>query len=113
MPETSDSGALASVMLRSYSYGGWQSWLLALSQNQIMMPNGQLVPWRSPAGVPIRLAAAVPQFTWTDLAQALVDNGRASDGYFGAPPNGPYQSPYGRPGPRLRGQPARAVGSGQ
>ena len=83
------------VAVTGDSYGGGQSWLLALSQDQVMQPDGQLVPWRSPDGVPIRLAAAVPQFSWTDLAQALMDNGRASDGYSGAPPDGPHENPYG------------------
>lgn len=83
------------VAVTGDSYGGGQSWLLALSQDKVMLPDGQLVPWRSPDGVPIRLAAAVPQFTWTDLAQALADNGRASDGYAGAPPPGPHENPYG------------------
>jgi hypothetical protein len=83
------------VVVTGDSYGGGQSWLLALSRDQVMQPDGTLVPWRSPHGVPIRLAAAVPQFTWTDLAQALEDNGRASDGYFGAPADGPHETPYG------------------
>jgi hypothetical protein len=69
--------------------------LLALSQDKVMQPDGQLVPWQSPDGVPIRLAAAVPQFSRTDLAQALTDNGRASDGSPGAPAPGPHESPYG------------------
>jgi hypothetical protein len=85
----------AHVVVTGDSYGGGQSWLLALSQDQVMQPDGQLVPWRSPDGVPIRLAAAVPQFSWTDLAQALVDNGRASDGYSGAPVDGPHENPDG------------------
>ena len=85
----------ARVVVTGDSYGGGQSWLLALSQDQIMRPDGQLMPWRSPDGVPIRLAAAVPQFAWTDLAQALIDNGRASDGYSGAPADGPHEDPYG------------------
>ena len=85
----------ARVVVTGDSYGGGQSWLLALSQDKVMLPDGALVPWRSPAGVPIRLAAAVPQFSWTDLAQALVDNGRASDGYHGAPPDGPHETPFG------------------
>ncbi len=83
------------VAVTGDSYGGGQSWLLALSQDRVMEPGGALVPWRSPAGVPIRLAAAVPQFSWTDLAQALEENGRASDGYHGAPPDGPHETPYG------------------
>jgi len=85
----------AKVVVTGDSYGGGQSWLLALSQDQVMLPGGQLVPWTSPDGVPIRLAAAVPQFGWTDLAQALTDNGQASDRYSGAPPPGPHENPYG------------------
>jgi hypothetical protein len=85
----------SAVVVTGDSYGGGQSWLLALSQDQVMLPGGQLVPWTSPDGVPIRLAAAVPQFGWSDLAQALTDNGRASDGYPGAPPAGPHENPYG------------------
>ena len=83
------------VVVTGDSYGGGQSWLLALSQDQVMLPDGTLVPWTSPDGVPIRLAAAVPQFSWTDLAQALTDNGQASDGYSSAPPDGPHETPYG------------------
>jgi hypothetical protein len=83
------------VVVTGDSYGGGQSWLLGLSQDQVMLPDGQLAPWRSPDGVPIDLAAAVPQFSWTDLAQALVDNGRASDGSSGAPAPGPHETPYG------------------
>ncbi len=85
----------ARVVVTGDSYGGGQSWLLALSQDKVMLPDGTLVPWRSPAGTPIRLAAAVPQFSWTDLAQALMDNGRASDGYHGAPPDAPHETPFG------------------
>lgn len=83
------------VVVTGDSYGGGQSWLLALSQDKVMRPGGRLVPWRSPHGVPIRLAAAVPQFSWTDLAQALTDNGRAADGRAGAPRPGPHEKPYG------------------
>ncbi len=85
----------SAVVVTGDSYGGGQSWLLALSQDQVLRPDGRLASWRSPDGVPIRLAAAVPQFSWTDLAQALVDNGQATDGSPGAPPPGPHESPYG------------------
>lgn len=92
-----DAGIAApnKIVTTGDSYGGGQSWLLALGGSQILSPSGQTSPWRSPHGVPIRLAAAVPQFPWTDLAQALIDNGRASDGFFGAPPNGPHEQPIG------------------
>lgn len=85
----------AKVVATGDSYGGGQSWLLAMSQNEVMQPDGTLVPWRSPRGVAIHLAAAVPQFGWTDLGQALLDNGRASDGLFGAPADMPHEDPIG------------------
>ncbi|MBC9725262.1 CocE/NonD family hydrolase C-terminal non-catalytic domain-containing protein [Streptomyces sp. TRM68367] len=83
------------VAVTGDSYGGGQSWLLAMSQDQVMQPDGTLVPWTSPRGVPIRLAAAIPQYGWSDLGQALVDNGRGSDGTSGAPPDGPRENPVG------------------
>ena len=92
-----DSGTAVpdKVVATGASYGGGQSWLLAMSQNRVMEPDGSLAPWTSPRGVPLRLAAAVPQYGWTDLAQALVDNGRASDGLSGAPKDGPHENPVG------------------
>jgi|GEM_PF-175654 len=83
------------VVATGDSYGGGQSWLLALSQDQVLHRDGTLGPWNSPRGTPIELAAAVPQFPWTDLLQALVDNGRGSDGLFGAPPDGDHTDPVG------------------
>ncbi|MGH2972487.1 MAG: CocE/NonD family hydrolase [Gaiellaceae bacterium] len=49
------------------SYGGGQSWLLATS-----------LPWQSPNGVKLQLAAAVPMYGWTDLLDSLAPNGRAT-----------------------------------
>jgi predicted acyl esterase len=60
-----------------------------------MQRDGTLVPWTSPKGVPLHLAAAIPQYTWTDLAQALIDNGRSSDGLSGASADGPHEDPIG------------------
>lgn len=80
------------------SYGGGQSWLLAMSQNQVMRRNGTTVPWVSPSGVAIHLAAAVPLFGWTDLLQALVDNGGAAIAQAPAalsPPATSHLAPYG------------------
>lgn len=76
------------------SYGGGQSWQLALAQDQVLATYGVLSPWTSPSGTPMHLAAAIPQFTWTDLLQALVDNGTASDGLNGAV-NGDHTTPLG------------------
>ncbi len=77
------------------SYGGGQSWMLALSQNKVMNPGGSTTRWTSPNGVRIKLAAAIPKYPWADLVQALVDNGRGSDGYHGAPADGSHTDPIG------------------
>ena len=54
------------------SYGGGQTWLLATVRGDGAPQYGS---WRSPKGKLVRLAAAVPQFTWTDLLFSLVPNG--------------------------------------
>ncbi|MEA2405431.1 MAG: type transport system ATP-binding protein, partial [Thermoleophilaceae bacterium] len=58
------------------SYGGGQTSMLAALRNRTMLPDGSLVPWRSPAGVPLTLAAAAPVIPWTDLVYAIAPNGR-------------------------------------
>ena len=55
------------------SYGGGQTWLLATVRGKGAPQYGT---WLSPEGKVVRLAAAVPQFTWTDLLYSLVPNGR-------------------------------------
>jgi predicted acyl esterase len=54
------------------SYGGGQTWLLATVRGKGAPQYGT---WLSPKGKVVRLAAAVPQFTWTDLLFSLVPNG--------------------------------------
>lgn len=83
----------SAVAVTGDSYGGGQSWMLALSQNQVMNGDGSLSAWTSPGGTAMHLSAAVPLFTWTDLLQALVDNGRGSDGI--GVPAGDHISPLG------------------
>ena len=75
------------------SYGGGQSWLLALLANRVMARDGTLAQWRSPGGVAMRVAVAAPKYPWTDLVDALTPNGRASDGVTS--PNGDRTAPYG------------------
>jgi hypothetical protein len=58
------------------SYGGGQSMELAALRDRTMLPDGRLVPWRSPKGVRLRLAAAAPVIPWTDLVGAIAPNGR-------------------------------------
>ena len=61
------------------SYGGGQSLMLATLRDRTMLPDGRLVPWRSPEGKPMRIAAAAPKIGWSDLAYALVPTGRTLD----------------------------------
>ncbi len=83
------------------SYGGGQSWDLALSQDKVVASSSTdanhpiLLPWTSPKGTPLHLVAAAPMYPWTDLADALVQNGRAADGANGGPADGNHHSPIG------------------
>lgn len=61
------------------SYGGGMSMALAALKDRVMLPDGSLAPWRSPAGQRMRLAAAAPEIPWTDMAYALLPTGRDLD----------------------------------
>ncbi|HEY2161832.1 MAG TPA: hypothetical protein VGH24_11035, partial [Solirubrobacteraceae bacterium] len=61
------------------SYGGGVSLELATLKDRVMNPNGTLSPWRSPAGKPLRIAAAAPVIPWSDLAYSLEPNGGTLD----------------------------------
>jgi predicted acyl esterase len=61
------------------SYGGGQSLILGALHNRVMQPDGTLVPWKSPGGLDMTIAAAAPLIPWSDLAQALTPNGRMLD----------------------------------
>jgi len=74
------------------SYGGGMSMALATLRNRTMKPDGSLVPWKSPGGKEMELAAAVPQWPWTDLAYSLMPNGSTLD--FVA--DSPYKGPDGK-----------------
>jgi len=73
------------------SYGGGMSMALAALRNRTMLPDGSLVPWESPDGTPMELAAAVPQWPWSDLAYSLMPNGSTLD--YRA--DNPYRGPDG------------------
>jgi ABC-2 type transport system ATP-binding protein len=89
-----DAGvARQGVGVTGLSYGGGQSWLLAVLADKVMNPDGSLARWRSPAGTPLHVAAAVPKYTWSDLIDALQPNGRSSDGVLS--PNGDHTTPFG------------------
>jgi len=61
------------------SYGAGLSLELATLKNRVMNADGSLSPWRSPDGTPLHIAAAAPQFGWSDLVNALAPNGRTLD----------------------------------
>jgi predicted acyl esterase len=71
------------------SYGGGISMALAALRNRTMLPDDSLVPWKSPGGLAMELAAAVPQWPWSDLAYSLMPNGRTLDYVADAPYLGP------------------------
>jgi X-Pro dipeptidyl-peptidase-like protein len=75
------------------SYGGGQSFDLAALRDRMMLPDGRLIPWRSPSGIPLRIAAAAPVIPWTDLVYAAAPNG-ATLTYAVTPP-GADSSPVG------------------
>ena len=70
------------------SYGGGMSMALAALADRRMLPDGSLEPWSSPAGTPMRIAAAVPTVPWTDLAYSLAPNGSTLDYVADAPYRG-------------------------
>jgi predicted acyl esterase len=61
------------------SYGGGVSLDLAVLRDRVMLPDGSLRPWTSPAGRPMLIAAAVAWIPWSDLAYSLAPNGRTLD----------------------------------
>jgi hypothetical protein len=73
------------------SYGGGMSLALATLRNRVMLSTGELVPWKSPGGQEMEIAAAAPQWPWSDLAYALAPNGRNLDYVT----NSPYKGPTG------------------
>jgi predicted acyl esterase len=69
----------SAIGVTGISYGGIQSHSLARLRNRIRLPNGSFGPWRSPARLPLRIAAAWPRWGTTDLTYALTPNGRFLD----------------------------------
>ena len=89
-----DAGlARPGIGVTGLSYGAGQTWLLAVMANRVMSPDGTLSKWKSPGGTPLQIAAAVPKYGWSDLADALQPNGRSSDGVVS--PNGSRTNPFG------------------
>ena len=53
--------------------GGGQAWLLLTTREDTKLQYGE---WRSPGRRLVRLAAVIPQYTWTHLLYALAPSGR-------------------------------------
>src|SRR4051794_11235477 len=81
------------------SYGGGMSMALAALKDRVMSPSGALVPWTSPAGKPMGIAAAAPEIPWTDLSNSLMPHRHT--------PHHPHAS--ARHGPRTRGVKGQVV----
>jgi fermentation-respiration switch protein FrsA (DUF1100 family) len=78
------------------SYGGGQSVELALLRNRVRLPPSQgsgFVPWTSPKGTPLAIAAAYPRWPWSDLVESLEPNGRYLD--FNVPSTSDSLHPLG------------------
>lgn len=67
------------IGLYGWSYGGVVSLEGAILKDRVMYQDGSLHPWRSPNGIPMRIAAASPSMPWSDLAYSLLPNGRTLD----------------------------------
>lgn len=74
------------------SWGSGQSMQLAFLRDQIRLLNGNFAPWRSPDGKRLRISAAAPRWTWSDLGYSLFSNGRYRT--TDSPP-GPTTNPLG------------------
>ena len=61
------------------SYGGGQSLILATLRDRVRLKNGKYVPWRSPKGKRMEIAAAAPTIPWSDLVHSLTPNGGTLD----------------------------------
>jgi predicted acyl esterase len=67
------------------SYGGGLSMMLAMLADRIRRPDGVTESWQSSDGVPLSIAAAWPRWPWTDLADALMPNGRLGLDTYASP----------------------------
>jgi predicted acyl esterase len=78
------------------SYGGGLSLLLATLKNRVanepaLGQSPTYSPWTSPDGTAMSIAAAAPQFGWSDLMHSLVPNGS----FYDYAAENPYRGPAG------------------
>jgi len=76
-----DQGLVAPnrIGVTGISYGGIQSQTLARLRDRVRLQNASFVPWRSPGGRPLKIAAAWSRWGASDLLYSLVPNGRFLD----------------------------------
>ncbi len=70
------------------SYGGGMSLELGSLKDRVELTNGELIPWTSPEGKAMKIAATAPEYPWSDIAQALQPNGSTLDYVENAPYSG-------------------------
>jgi predicted acyl esterase len=73
------------------SYGGGMALQLGALKNRVQLEDDSLVPWTSPNGTPMAIAATAPEYTWSDLQASLQPNGSTLD--YAA--ENPYSGPAG------------------
>jgi hypothetical protein len=66
----------SAIGVTGISLGGGLTNTLAYLKNRVRTPEGALIPWKSPNGTPLHIAAAWARWGWADLTYALVPNGR-------------------------------------
>jgi hypothetical protein len=70
------------------SYGAGMSAQLGSLKDRVELTNGELIPWTSPGGKPMKIAATAPEWAWSDFAQSLQPNGSNLDYVAEAPYSG-------------------------
>jgi hypothetical protein len=70
------------------SYGGGMSLELGSLKDRVELTTGELIPWESPLGKPMKIAATAPEYPWSDIAQSLQPNGSNLDYVASAPYKG-------------------------
>ena len=70
------------------SYGGGMSLQLGSLKDRVQLPSGELIPWVSPKGTPMKIEATAPEVPWSDLSQSLQPNGSNLDYVANAPYSG-------------------------
>lgn len=75
----------ARIGMTGESYGAGVSLMLATLKDRVALEDGSFVPWVSPAGVPLQVAAAAPFAGWSDFAYSFAPTGHQLDHEVFAP----------------------------